>query len=361
MNEENRNDSQEPIHVSVVVPTYNEKDFIENCLESIMNNGYPEKYLEILVCDGMSDDGTRDIVGRMKKKYPAIHLIDNPKRHTPSGFNAGIRAAKSDVVIIMGAHAHYCKDYIRKNVERLYEYNADNVGGVLITKPRNTGLISKAIVSVLTSKFGVGNSKFRTGSNDPIEADTVFGGCYRKSVFNRIGLFNENLICSQDIEFNIRLKRAGGKILLFPDILVEYFARSRLWEFLQHNFRNGFWAVYPFKYTDYMPVKIRHLIPLFFFLALMGCTSFALLFDSYYLLKLLLVLYFSAAFYFSAMQAIKESRPINVILLPFLFFSLHLSYGAGSLLAVIKLITSKDFWLCWFGKMQKSEPRSVKI
>ncbi len=347
--------------VSVVIPTYNEKDFIEKCLESVMQNGYPQEYLEILVCDGMSTDGTRDIVNRMMKKYPKIRLIDNPKRFTPCGFNVGIRSSRSDVVIIMGAHANYCKDYIRKNVQRLYEYDADNVGGVLITKPRNSGLISKAIVSVLTSKFGVGNSKFRTGSDDPIEVDTVFGGCYKKSIFERIGLFNESLVCSQDIELNVRLKRAGGKILLFPDILVEYFARSRIGEFLKHNFRNGYWAVYPFKYVDYMPVKFRHLIPLFFVLGILASACLGLVFDSYILLALILVMYFMASIYFSIQQAIKEKRLINIFILPLLFFSLHFSYGCGSLFAAIKLIISKEFWDNWLRKYQKSEPRSVNV
>ena len=105
---------------------------------------------------------------------------------------------------------------------------------------------------------------FRVHTDEPKWVDTVFGGCYRREVFDRVGLFNENLVRGQDMEFNLRLKKAGGKTLLVPDIVSYYYARSDIKSFWKHNFTNGVWAILPFLYSPIMPVSWRHLVPLIF-------------------------------------------------------------------------------------------------
>ncbi|MCK4344659.1 MAG: glycosyltransferase family 2 protein, partial [Bacteroidales bacterium] len=189
------------------------------------------------------------------------------------------------------------------------------------------------------SPFGVGNSTFRTGSDKPIEVDTVFGGCYRRSVFEKIGFLNENLVSSSDIEFNIRLKRAGGKIFLFPDIIATYYTRTSFKKFVKNNFRNGFWAIYPLRFVNYMPVSFRHFIPLFFVLGILGLT-FLSIFSSSFLIILLIVMsiYFFLGIFFSLKYV--KGNLLNWFLPPVFFFLLHISYGIGSLYAFCAILFS---------------------
>jgi len=140
----------------------------------------------------------------------------------------------------------------------------------MITLPAQDTLIGKAIAKSLSCRFGVGNSYFRTGTDKPKWVDTVFGGCYRKEIFSKVGLFNESLPRGQDMEFNLRLKRAGFKTLLVPNIVSYYYAKPDMKSFIKHNYINGVWAILPFKYSKIMPVSLRSLVPLFFVVSLLS-------------------------------------------------------------------------------------------
>lgn len=263
--------------VSIIIPCRNERRFIGDCLQSIIDNDYPKERLEVLAVDGMSEDGTRAVIESYAQQYPWIRLIENPKRITPVALNIGIKNAKGEIIIWMSAHNRYDKNYISRCVESLEKYGADNVGGVMKTLPREDSFMAQAIVASLSHRFGVGNSYFRVQTNKPKWVDTVFGGCYRREVFDRVGLFNENLVRGQDMEFNLRLKKAGGKTLLVPDIVSYYYARSDLKSFWKHNWANGVWAVLPFLYSPITPVSWRHLVPLIFVSSLLGSCVLGLL------------------------------------------------------------------------------------
>jgi len=339
--------------VSIIIPCRNEEKFIGKCLDSIIEQDYPKDKLEILVVDGMSEDRTREIMKEYMDKCPFIKLLDNPKKITPCALNIGIKNAKGEIIIRMDAHATYQKDYISKCVKYLYEYNADNVGGIMVTLPQNDTFIDRAIVKVLTSRFGVGNSDFRTGISQPKETDTVFGGCYRREVFEKIGYFNENLSSSQDIEFNIRLKKSGGKIMLFPDIVSYYYARSDFKSFFKNNFRNGVWAVYPMKFVKHMPVRLRHLIPLMFVSGLIGSLILSFFIPMLFYLFLAVVLsYLLADFYFSAKISLSKKNWRYFFVLIFTFATLHFSYGFGSISGLIRVLFSKNFWIIQLKNIQ---------
>lgn len=173
--------------VSIIIPCRNEEKFIGKCLDSILVQDYPKDKLEVLVINGMSEDGTKEIVKEYNRRHVFIRLLDNPKKTTPCALNIGIKHARGEIIMRMDARATYEKDYISKRVRCLGECNADNVGGLMITKPRNNTFI--------------GNSTFRTASKEPKWVDTVFDGCYRKEVFEKIGLFNEALLRGQGREF----------------------------------------------------------------------------------------------------------------------------------------------------------------
>ena len=214
--------------VSIIIPCRDERRFIEKCLLSIIANDYPKESLQVLVVDGMSEDGTREILNQFSGKYPFIKMLDNPKKIVPVALNIGIKQARGNVIIRMDAHNVYGKDYISKCVKYLRKYNIDNVGGICITLPGRNTLLAQSIALALSHPFGVGNAHFRIGLKGPKYVDTVPFGCYKREVFEKIGLFDEDLVRNQDDELNVRLQRNGGKILLVPEIVSYYYARDSL-------------------------------------------------------------------------------------------------------------------------------------
>jgi len=328
--------------VSIVIPCRNEEKFIEKCLNSIFIQDYPKNRMEILVVNGMSEDKTKQIVINISHKNPIVKLLENPKKITPAAFNIGIKKSKGSFIIIMGAHANYKNNYISKCIETSIKYKADNVGGIWKIMPAKNTIINKSIVFASSSIFGAGNAYYRRGYLKKIkEVDTVFGGCFKKDVFKKIGLFDENLVRSQDMELNIRLKKAGGKILLNPEIVVYYYPKSTLKEFFKHNFTDGIWAIYPLKFVK-IPLKLRHFTPLFFILsvllsALLG--SFYYLFFWLFLLIIAFYLLFSLCFSINIAYSKKDLR--YLFLMPITFACRHFGYGLGSLWGLIKLLIKK--------------------
>jgi len=338
-------------YVTVIIPCRNEEKFIGECLDSIIANDYPKDRFEVLVVVAVSEDRTREIVEGYADRYSSIRLFDNPKKIVPTALNTGIRSAKGEIIMRMDAHATYEKNYVSKCVKYLQEYKADNVGGIIITQPRINTLWGKAIALALSHRFGVGNSVFRTGTKKPMWVDTVFGGCYRKEVFEKIGLFNEDLVSTQDMEFNLRLKKEGGRVLLVPEIVSYYFTRSDFRSFCKNNFRNGLWAILPFKYSKIMPVSWRHLVPLAFVLSLIGSmaiSAFSSIF--FWLFWLILGSYFLSNAYFSIKISKKEKDLKYIFIMPLIFGSLHLLYGLGSLWGTLRAAVSKQFWKNRFNK-----------
>jgi glycosyltransferase involved in cell wall biosynthesis len=226
--------------VSIIIPCRNEAAWIARCLESLARNDYPKDRLEVLVVDGMSDDGTRPIVEQFAAGEPSVQLLDNPKRITPAALNIGIAAAKGDIVMRVDAHYEYPPHYISCLVRHLQESGADNVGGIVEMTPANDGVIAKAIAVAVCHPFGVGNAYYRTGVSEPRWVDTVPFGCYRKEVFDRVGLFDEELVRNQDLEFNLRLRKAGGKILLVPDVVLQGHARDSLRKMARMYYQYGY-------------------------------------------------------------------------------------------------------------------------
>ncbi len=311
-------------YVSVIMPCRNEAAFVGRCLHSILAGDYPAGRMEVLVVDGMSGDGTRELIARYAERDGRVRWIDNPRRITPAALNRGIDAARGEVIVRVDARATLAPDYISRAVETLQASGAGNVGGAMQTVAQGTGIFAGPIVAAITHPFGVGNSHFRTGVTAPRWVDTVFGGCWRREVFDRIGRFNERLERGQDLEFNLRLRKAGGKILLAPELASCYHARATLGAFVRHNWTNGVWAVLPIAYSDVLPVRWRHLTPLAL-VVVIACSPWAA--AGYAALNL-------AA---SVEAAWSRRRWTYLALMPVAFASLHLAYGAGSLWGVLRL------------------------
>jgi glycosyltransferase involved in cell wall biosynthesis len=336
--------------VSIIIPCRNEELWIGKCIESVLKFDYPKSLLELFIMDGLSTDKTVEIAQQFAEKYPFIKVLKNEKRIFPAAINLAYRNSTGEVIVILGAHAEYSSNYISENVKALFENKVDNVGGVVEQIWPVKSIVGKAITTVLSSTFGIGTASYRTGTDKPLLVTTVFGGCYRRNVFENIGLFNEDLISSSDIDFNVRLKNYGGKTLLIPNVKVlYYYAETNFKKFIKNNLRNGFWTINPLKFVDYIPVTLRHLIPLIFVLGIIGALILSF-FSIYFLWLLLFVLglYLIIAIAFS-FKKITESVSL-FLMLPVFYLSLHFSYGLGSLYGLFKVLLSKQFYILHFLK-----------
>ncbi|MCX6276118.1 MAG: glycosyltransferase family 2 protein [Bacteroidetes bacterium] len=325
--------------VSVIIPCRNEERHIRTVLDDLIAQDFPKVNLEVIFGDGESTDKTRETISEYSRQYPWIKQFNNPKRTVPFAMNEGIRMAKGDTIIRMDAHASFPPDYISKLVNWQEKLNADNVGGVWITKPSSSSLKAEAIAEVLSHPLGVGNSMFRIGVKDVVESDTVPFGCYRKQVFDRIGYYDERLERNQDIELNKRLKASGGKIYLVPDVSCTYYARDTYYKLAENNFRNGEWVILTSYYTGQLgSLSIRHFVPLGFLLYLLSLPFLAMI-SSYF--KLPLVFYLAAIAMVSMMIAFKRKKPLYMPALIYGFLILHVSYGAGCLWGLWRLLIRK--------------------
>jgi len=301
-------------------------------------NDYPTQCLQVLVVDGMSSDGTREIINEYVRRHPFMQLIDNPDRTVPHALNLGIRHSRGEYIIRLDAHSAYPQDYFTKLIEWHQRLKADNLGAVCTTAVLGKSNKAQAIKEVLSDPLGVGNSYFRTGSDRIREVDTVPFGCYRRKVFDRYGYFDERLIRNQDIELNKRIIEEGGKIYLVPDITCIYYAKDSLVALWKSSFANGLWNIL----TVYLTKKpaalsFRHFVPLLFLLSLVLPVLFSIILrDSRWLVVPML----SLISYVTLMgwKSLKLARQgVSFYHLFVSFLVLHFSYGCGSFLGLFRL------------------------
>lgn len=326
---------------SIIIPCRNEALFIDQCLESVFSfepivGGY-----EVLIIDGMSDDGTRYKLAEWAKRWTNLRILDNPERIVPTGMNIGIKAAYGNWVVRLDAHSVYPPDYLRLCIETSQRTGADNVGGLFITLPRSDTPEALLVQALTTHGFGVGNADFRLGSAQEAAADTVPYGCFRRDVFKRIGMFDERLIRNQDYELNRRLIRAGGTIWRNPAIRIHYYNQGSLSGLFRQALFTGQWNPWMWYVAPYSFAP-RHAIPGIFVLGLLGAIalSFVTIFGKI-LLALILVPYLLLAI-MSAFQQARQYRWWLVGVLPLLFFLYHLAYGAGIVWGIIVLLFHKS-------------------
>ncbi len=323
--------------ISVVMPLYNEEKYISGCIESLLQQDYPLENMEWLFVDGMSTDKTKSILLKYEHDYPGlIKVFDNPYKTVPYAMNIGIKNSKGKYIVRLDAHAEYSQDYIRKCVYYLDTTQADNVGGIAETKSK--GFVGEAIALMLSSKFGVGNSQFRTNGHSGY-VDTVPFGAFRREVFDRWGGYDERLTRNQDNEMNYRIRKNGGKIYLSDEIKFSYYCRDSIKGIADMAVKNGMWNIITMRLCP-GSMGIRHFIPLIFLLSLILLPILSFInirFLSVFVCEL--ILYVVLDIYF----ALKTSKKVKYILMVAVLFPIfHITYGFGSITGIVKLL-KKEF------------------
>jgi len=323
------------IEISIIIPILNEEKYIKRCLESIIYSDIDN--FELILVDGGSIDNTLKIIEKFKLKYSFIKLLYNPKKIVPISMNLGIKEATGEYIIRLDAHASYPLNYFSKLIEWHQKLDAQNIGTVIETDVKNKNKKSLSIKEVLSNRFGVGNSDFRTGISKVKEVDTVPFGCYKKKVFEEYGLYDEKLIRNQDIELNKRIKNGGGKIYLIPDVKCTYYARENFTDLAKNNFSNGKWNILTAYYTKTLnSLSLRHFIPLIFLLSLLLPLLLSL-----FIPQLIVMSLFSLSSYLALVIIISfnlREKSNHIFYLIGSFLTLHLSYGLGSLVGIASAI-----------------------
>jgi succinoglycan biosynthesis protein ExoA len=313
--------------VSLIVLCRNEQPYIAACIQSLYVQDLPAGSFEIIVAEGLSTDGTREILAWLATAHACLRIIDNPGRIASTGFNTAVRAARGKIIVRIDVHTRYAPDYVSQCLAVLHETDADNVGGPWVAQ--GTGYVGRAVAAAFQSPFAVGGAR---GHNPHYTGpvDTVYLGCWRREVFERIGFFDEELARNEDDEFNLRLQRAGGLIWQSPRIQSWYHPRTSLRALWQQYGQYGYWKVLVIQ-KHRMPASVRHLVPAAFVVTMLTLPLLALLWPGAWGLwgglGLLYIVGTLAASVATAWQCDWTLWPV----LPVVFACYHLGYGYGFL------------------------------
>jgi succinoglycan biosynthesis protein ExoA len=329
------------VRISIIMACRNEARHMRMLLDSLLAQDMTGLAWEAIIADGMSDDGTREILEEYCAKHSRLRFLPNPGRIVSTGLNAAILAARGDIVLRMDAHTSYAPDYCRRCVETLERTGADNVGGPART--RTHGYMAQAVAAAYHSPFSTGGARFHDEDYEGW-VDTVPYGCWRKETLQKLGLFDESLVRNQDDELNLRLERAGGKIWQCPEIVSWYSPRSTLTGLFRQYFQYGFWKVAVIR-KHRMPASWRHLVPIVFVLLnllLPVCLVWAAASAAHEWFAPLAVFWLALVFSYgcanllaSVITACRRGWT-TLPYLPIVFAAYHFSYGFGFLAGMMR-------------------------
>ncbi len=327
--------------VSILIPVRNEIQYIERCLEAVYQQDYPTDRMEVLISDGMSEDGTREFLADYANSHENLFVYDNAQRIVPTGLNRLIRQAKGEILIRVDGHCVIRPDYVSNCVKHLQSNAVDGVGGPMHTIGEDK--ISQVIALGMSSKFGVGGSAFRTETGQTKFSDSVPFPAYTRSIIEQVGLYDEELVRNQDDEYNYRIRKHGGKILLASDVRSVYYSRGSLKGLWKQYYQYGYWKVRVLQKHP-RQMSLRQFIPPVFVLALLVCLLISIFFPwGWQLLVCLAGSYLLASMTVSVFMVASNGWGY-LPWLPATFAVLHLSYGCGFLVGLVK------FWNRWKDK-----------
>lgn len=246
----------------------NEAGYIEGCVRALLDQTELPPDYEVLVIDGMSDDGTRNILDALAAGDRRLRILDNPERIVPTALNRGIAAAKGEIIIRVDGHTNVAPDFVRANLELLHEHpEAWSVGGPIAHRGQTA--TARAIAAAMSSRIGVGGASHRFEDYEGYAEGTAFPA-FRRWVFDRIGMFDEALVRNQDDELNFRITSAGGRIFISPRVKHDYFVRGSYKALFNQYIQYAYWKVEVMRKHGRV-IALRHLVPGVFVVALPAC------------------------------------------------------------------------------------------
>ena len=339
--------------MSVILPIRNERSSIYACLLAVLAQNYPSERMEVIVADGMSTDGTREIIRSLQEKHVNLRYIDNPGRIVPTGLNEAIKMSKGQVVVRVDGHTIIEPDYVRWCVAELSRSGADNAGGRMFASGGNC--FGRVVALATSCPFGVGGGRFHYSEQEEW-VDTVYMGAWRREVFAKVGLFDEELVRNQDDEFNYRLREHQGRILLSPRIRSTYTVRGDPCTLWRQYFQYGFWKVRVLQKHP-RQMRPRQFVPPLVVATLIGSALLTpLSWRGELAFALATGLYIAANLTASVLIA-RRLGWRHLPLLPVVFAILHISYGLGFL---VGLVNFRNRWRDRVGKAPALQPVATR-
>ena len=325
-----------PLRVSIIVPCYNEQATIRQLLEAIYHQTYSRAEMEVVIADGLSEDATKDEIDPFQKEFLdlVVRVVDNPASSIPSAINCAIQASRGETIIRMDAHSRPYPNYVERCLSALDAGLGENVGGVWDIKPGNKSWIAKSIAVAAAHPLGVGGAGYRIGAQASV-VDTVPFGAFRRTLINKIGLFDETLRgANEDYEFNVRIYKAGGRVWLDPGIVTVYYARSTLRELARQYGRYGYWK---FRMLRRYPetLRWRQGLPPLFVASLSGLLLLVWWPLARWLLMLELAIYSMVLLLTGVLSSARHRNIYLLIGLPLSIATMHLAWGGGFLWSVV--------------------------
>ncbi len=323
--------------VTIVIPCYNEEKTIRMLLDALARQTYPLVGMEVVIADGMSEDNTKGVIAEFQAQNPElpVRVVDNPKRHIPAALNIGIEAARGDYIIRLDAHSVPHPEYVARSIAGLEMNRGENVGGVWRIVPGADTPVAAAIAAAASHPLGVGDAKYRYADTAG-EADTVPFGAFRKAYLLEIGGYDETLHTNEDYELNTRIRNAGGKLWLDPDIKVQYYARPTLRQLAAQYWRYGYWKVVMLRrYPG--SLRWRQALPPLFVLGLIVLLLLSIWLPLARLGLLLAVITYLLAVGLSGLElAVDAKKPFLIFGVPLAISVMHISWGSAFLWSLLK-------------------------
>lgn len=326
--------------VSLCVVALNEANFLPNLLQNLLEQTYPHDKTEIVLVDSGSTDSTKTIMESFAKEheneYLSIQVVDNPGRIQASGWNVAIRTSTADVIIRIDAHTYIPKEFVQRNMKNLQEGEYVS-GGIRPCVIENNTPWAQMLLDAENSLFGSSISVSRRGKQKQY-VNSLFHGAYRREVFEKAGVFNENLLRTEDNEMHYRIREAGYRICFDPEIVSYQYARNSLKKMIKQKYGNGYWIGLTLGVCPGC-ISLFHLVPFAFVLGILFTTILAL-FGYAQLAVLMWLLYACAVTVFTVTDIFSTGFSVVKLLLPAIFLILHVSYGVGTLVGLAKM----PFW-----------------
>jgi succinoglycan biosynthesis protein ExoA len=324
-----------PPRISIVIPCYNEKATIRQLLEAILHQTYPFADIEVVIADGLSQDGTLDEIAKFSNEHPdlVVRVVKNAARSIPSAVNCAIQASVGEYIVRLDAHSRPYPNYVERCLVALDAGLGDNVGGVWQIQPGDRGWVAESVAVAARHPLGVGDAAYRIGAKASA-VDTVPFGAFRRSLIEKIGYFDESLHSNEDYEFNARIRQNGGRVWLDPGIVTVYYARSTLRELARQYWRYGFWKLRMLRrYPG--TLRWRQSLPPLFVASLLGLALLSWWPLAGWLLALELGLYVTVLLLAGLVSAIRMRKIYLVPGLPLSIATMHLAWGGGFLWSLI--------------------------
>ncbi len=325
-----------PPTVSVIVPCYNEQATIGLLLDALYAQTYPRAQMEVIIADGRSTDGTREVIAAWQQAHPdlTVRVIDNPQRIIPAALNRALEAAQGEIIVRLDAHAVPAPDYVARSVAALRDGRGTNVGGVWEIRPGGKGWVARSIAVAAAHPLGVGDARYRYATQ-PAEVETVPFGAFYRALVDEIGPFDERLLANEDYEFNTRVREAGGTVWLDPHIKSAYFARPTLRALARQYWRYGYWKVQMLRRYPHTLRWRQALPPLFVLTLLLLALASVVWAWPRVLLGLQVAGYVLALLAAGVHTAFKKRDWALAVGVPAAIAVMHLSWGAGFLWGLV--------------------------